>query len=80
MTTVSCNSPITSCQTAPCPVILDSSCVFYEGANLVYTGIVTNDNIQTALIKIDQKFQDAGLGYIFNNGRSEEHTSELQSH
>jgi hypothetical protein len=34
----------------------------------VYTGIVTNDNLQTALQKIDQKFQDADLGYIFTNG------------
>jgi hypothetical protein len=35
---------------------------------LIYTGITTNDNLQTALQKIDQKFQDAGLGYIFSNG------------
>jgi hypothetical protein len=34
----------------------------------VYTGIVTNDNLQTALQKIDQKFQDSNLGYIFTNG------------
>jgi hypothetical protein len=57
-----------SCSTNPCPTILNSTCVFYEGGNLVYTGILTNDNLQIALEKIDQKFQDAGLGYIFNNG------------
>jgi len=57
-----------SCATSPCPTILNSTCVFYEGGNLVYTGILTNDNLQIALEKIDQKFQDAGLGYIFNNG------------
>ena len=57
-----------SCTASPCPTILNSTCVFYEGGNLIYTGILTNDNLQTALEKIDQKFQDAGLGYIFDNG------------
>ena len=58
----------TSCSAEPCPVILNSTCVFYQGSNLLYTGIITNDSIQTALQKIDDKFQDAGLGYIFQNG------------
>ena len=57
-----------SCSAEPCPVILNATCVFYQGGNLVYTGILTNDNLQTALEKIDKKFKDAGLGYIFNNG------------
>ena len=57
-----------TCGTQPCPVILSSTCVFYEGANLVYTGINTNDNLEIALQKIDAKFQDAGIGYIFQNG------------
>jgi hypothetical protein len=57
-----------TCSAEPCPVILNATCVFYEGNTLVYTGIVTNDNLQTALQKIDQKFQDADLGYIFTNG------------
>lgn len=56
------------CSAEPCPVILDCSCVHYSGANLIYTGIVTNDNLCSALQKIDAKFQDAGLGYVFNNG------------
>lgn len=56
------------CAAEPCPVILNSTCVFYRGANLVYTGILTNDNLQTVIEKIDKKFKDAGLGYIFNNG------------
>ena len=56
------------CSAEPCPIILNATCVFYAGENLVYTGIVTNDNLQTALQKIDAKFHDAGLGYIFNNG------------
>ena len=57
-----------TCSAEPCPIILNATCVFYEGNTLVYTGINTNDNLQTALQKIDQKFQDAGLGYIFTNG------------
>lgn len=57
-----------TCSAEPCPVILNATCVFYEGNTLVYTGIVTNDNLQTALQKIDQKFQDSNLGYIFTNG------------
>lgn len=56
------------CTAAPCPVVLDSTCVFYSGGNLIYTGINTNDNLQTALIKINNKFKDAGLGYVFQNG------------
>jgi hypothetical protein len=32
--------------------------VFYEGANLIYTGINTNDNLQKALEKIDAKFSN----------------------
>lgn len=59
---------IVSCEATPCPVILNATCVFYEGENLIYTGINTNDNLKTALEKIDGKFQDAGLGYIFENG------------
>jgi len=56
------------CSTEPCPVILNSTCVFYEGANLLYTGINTNDSLQTALQKINTKFQEAAIGYIFDNG------------
>lgn len=57
-----------SCSAEPCPVILNSTCVYYAGANLIYTGISTNDNLQLILQKIDNKFKDAGLGYIFQNG------------
>lgn len=57
-----------SCSAEPCPVILDCSCVFYSGANLIYTGIVTNDTLCAALYKIDQKFKDAAIGYVFQNG------------
>jgi hypothetical protein len=57
-----------TCSAEPCPVILNATCVFYQGENLVYTGINTNDNLQTALEKIDAKFADASIGYIFDNG------------
>lgn len=56
------------CEIKPCPVILSSTCVFYEGENLVYTGINTNDSLQVALQKIDAKFRDASIGYVFTNG------------
>jgi len=58
----------TTCSAEVCPVILNSTCVFYEGANLVYIGVTSGDNIQTALQKINAKVEDAGLGYIFTNG------------
>jgi hypothetical protein len=56
------------CAGPVCPIILDSTCVFYSGANLIYTGIRTNDSLQVALTKIDNKFRDAGVGYAFQNG------------
>jgi hypothetical protein len=56
------------CSAPACPIILDSTCVFYTGANLIYTGVNTNDNLQIVLQKIDAKFRDAGLGYVFTNG------------
>lgn len=56
------------CAGPVCPIILDSTCVFYSGANLIYTGIRTNDSLQVALTKIDNKFRDAGIGYAFQNG------------
>lgn len=56
------------CTTTTCPVTLNSLCVNYEGANLVYTGINTNDTIQLALQKIDDSFSNIKFGYTFNNG------------
>lgn len=56
------------CTADLCPVILNATCVFYEGNTLLYTGITTNDNLQTALQKIDAKFGDAMVGYTFTNG------------
>jgi hypothetical protein len=57
-----------NCTAKPCPVILDATCVFYSGGKLLYTGVKTNDNLQIALEKIDAKFRDANIGYIFENG------------
>ena len=56
------------CGSEPCPLLLSSSCVFYEGENLLYIGVNTNDSFQTALQQINQAFQNAQMGYIFNNG------------
>lgn len=41
------------CSATPCPLLLSTNCVFYYGANLVYTGIATNDNMTTILEKLD---------------------------
>ena len=42
------------CSATPaCPIILNSTCVFYEGENLIHIGVNTNDSIQTALEKIN---------------------------
>lgn len=56
------------CTAEPCPILLNATCVFYTGVNLLYTGILTNNNLQTALEKIDLKFKDASIGYIFQDG------------
>jgi hypothetical protein len=43
------------CSTPTCPIFLNSTCVFYQGANLVCTGINTNETLESALIKINDK-------------------------
>ena len=45
------------CTTDKCPQILDSSCVFYEGANLIYSGINTNDSVETVIKKLNIKLE-----------------------
>ena len=59
-----------TCSATPCPILLDSTCVFYEGANLVYTGINTNDSVQTALQKIDAAIGSGGGGGTGTSGTS----------
>ena len=51
-----------TCSATPCPVILDSTCVFYEGSNLICSGINTNDNLQTFIEKLDAAI--CGAGYL----------------
>jgi hypothetical protein len=42
----------TICSANPCPIILSSSCVFYEGPNLVCTGIITNETLSSVIQKL----------------------------
>jgi hypothetical protein len=65
-----------NCVANPCPILLNATCVFYTGVNLLYTGITTNDNLQTALEKIDLKFKDASIGYIFQDGVVQENPGD----
>lgn len=53
-----------TCSATPCPVILNSTCVFYEGANLIFTGINTNDNLQTVLQKLNDTIQELNARII----------------
>jgi len=57
---VTCSSPV-------CPVILNSTCVFYEGESLIYTGINTNDSLQVALQKIDAALGVTTVVNIYNS-------------
>lgn len=50
------------CTPDACPIILGSTCVFYRGSDLVYTGIVTNDSIQVALQKINDTIGNISVG------------------
>jgi hypothetical protein len=56
------------CGAEPCPLILNATCVFYRGQDLLYLGVNTNDNLQIVIEKINQAFQNTGIGYAFNNG------------
>lgn len=47
------------CAANPCPVILNATCVFYEGPNLIYSGVNTNDSLQTIIEKFDYQLQQA---------------------
>ena len=45
------------CTTDKCPQILDSSCVFYEGATLLFSGINTNDSVEVVIQKLNLKLE-----------------------
>jgi hypothetical protein len=57
-----------NCVSEPCPLFLNSTCVFYTGESLLYIGVQTNDNLEIVIEKINQAFQNAGIGYAFTNG------------
>lgn len=42
-----------NCQADPCPVLVNASCVFYEGPNLICLGVTTNETLESALEKIN---------------------------
>ena len=45
------------CTTDKCPQILDSSCVFYEGPSLIFSGVNTNDSVETVIQKLNLKLE-----------------------
>ena len=45
------------CTTDKCPQILDSSCVFYEGTTLLFSGINTNDSVEVVIQKLNLKLE-----------------------
>ena len=48
------------CTTNKCPQILDSSCVFYEGTSLIFSGINTNDSVEVVIQKLNLKLESIG--------------------
>ena len=57
------------CTTDKCPQILDSSCVFYEGASLIFSGINTNDSVEVVIQKLNLKLEsipEIGLDNYYN--------------
>ena len=56
------------CGSEPCPLFLNSTCVFYTGESLLYIGVQTNDTLEAIIVKINQAFQNTGIGYAFTNG------------
>lgn len=52
-----------SCISKSCSILLNSKCVFYEGAILPYTDINTNDSVEETLAKIEAAIKD-----IVDNG------------
>lgn len=50
------------CGVDPCPVILPSKCVFYDGETLLFVGINTNDNLTTVIQKLADKIEECCTG------------------
>ncbi len=58
----------TNCTTGDCPNgTLDAKCVLYKSSDLTNSGILTNDNLETALQKIDEKLGEAAGNYSSYN-------------
>ena len=57
------------CTTNKCPQILDSSCVFYEGTSLIFSGINTNDSVEVVIQKLNLKLESIpnSIGYTTKN-------------
>ena len=43
------------CAANPCPITLSAACVFYEGPNLVCSGVSTNMTVENALQEINKR-------------------------
>ena len=52
------------CTSDNCDFIISSKCVFYEGASLPYSGIVTNDTVETVIQKLSDAIESGGGGTV----------------
>lgn len=68
------------CHTPPCEVILNSTCVFYEGPNLIWAGINTNDTLQVAIEKLDEMLHYKNDAIITKAAVESVLTGEITSH
>ena len=66
------------CTTDKCPQILDSSCVFYEGASLIFSGINTNDSVETVIQKLNLKLESFPIFSLNNYYKKTETYSQTE--
>ena len=66
------------CTTDKCPQILDSSCVFYEGASLIFSGINTNDSVETVIQKLNLKLESFPIFNLNNYYKKTETYSQTE--
>ena len=66
------------CTTDKCPQILDSSCVFYEGANLIFSGINTNDSVEVVIQKLNLKLESIPVFNLNNYYTKSETYSKIE--
>jgi len=60
-----CTSSSNNCSTSPCTFPISSDNLSYTGPNLPYTGIQTDDDITTALQKIDALLSSESIFDLF---------------